>query len=196
MAGAVTDGPPGDAFELVASRQQLAEGVGRMAEAIESDHPDGVTLVAVLKGASVLVADLSRLLRVPVHVEFLAIAPFDGTARRTRVVRDVEGGVAGADVVLVTGTFDTGLTADFVRRHLESAGPRSIRVATLVDRGATGLLPATPDYRVLTVADRFVVGYGLDHQGRHRNLPDLWAFAPGAPMAPGAAPKGDGRLTP
>ena len=79
MAGAVTDGPPGDAFELVASRQQLAEGVGRMAEAIESDHPDGVTLVAVLKGASVLVADLSRLLRVPVHIEFLAIAPFDGT---------------------------------------------------------------------------------------------------------------------
>jgi len=70
MAGAVTDGPPGDPFELVASRQQLAEGVGRMAEAIESDHPDGVTLVAVLKGASVLVADLSRLLRVPVHIEF------------------------------------------------------------------------------------------------------------------------------
>jgi hypoxanthine phosphoribosyltransferase len=189
-------GPPRwspEPLTLVADRHQLHRAVGTVAEAIGADHPDGVTLVAVLKGAVVLVADLARRLPVPVRVEFTALAPFDGRRGRTRVIRDVEGGVTGSDVVLVTGTFDTGLTADFLRRHLDRSAPRSIRVATLVDRGGTGLLPAAPDYRVLTVPDQFVVGYGLDHHGRYRNLRDLWAVDPGAP---GAARKPDGRLDP
>lgn len=181
--------PPGwapvGALELVADRTRLAAAVADVAAAIDHDHPAGVTLVAVLKGSAVLVADLARRLRVPVRIEFTAITPFDGVRSRTRVVREVEGGVTGADVVLVTGTFDTGLTADFLRRHLARAEPRSIRVATLVDRGGTGLLPATPDYRVLRIPDRFVVGYGLDHQGRYRNLPDLWALVPDGPGTTG-----------
>ncbi len=168
-------GSPDPDLRLVADRSTVRSQVERVASQVSSDHPDGLTLVTVLKSAIPFAADLGRALTVPVRFEFVSIAPFDGTEERARLVKDVDGSVANQEVVLVTGTFDTGLTADFLRRHLAVAGPRSVKVATFADKTGQRLLPAVPDYAAVAAPDLFLLGYGLDFGGLYRNLADVWA---------------------
>jgi len=168
-------GTPDPDLLLVADHAEIRRQVARVAAEIEADHPRGLTVVSVLKGSVMFLADVVRELDVPVHVEFIGIAPFDGNEKRARLVKDVERSVTDAEVVVVTGTFDTGLTADFITRHLAAGSPRSIKVATLADKPARRLLPASPDYAAFEAPDRFLLGYGLDYAGRYRNLVDLWA---------------------
>ncbi|QXC61987.1 hypothetical protein KSP35_03970 [Aquihabitans sp. G128] len=96
------------------------------------------------------------------------------------MVKDLDHPIAGEAVVLVTGIVDTGFTADFLRRHLASFEPASVRVAALVDKPVRRILPLVPDYAALEAPDRFLIGYGLDHRGRYRNLRDLWTVDGGA----------------
>ena len=170
-------------LELLADPARLGVEVARVAEEISAQHPDGVTLVGVLKGSVVFLADLARHVTVPTLIDFVAVTPYDGVAGRTRVVKDLDQSIAGRPVVIVTGIVDTGLTADFLRRHLWAADPASVRVATLADRSTRRLLPLTPDYVALEVPDRFLIGYGLDHRGRYRNAPGLWGVDPAAVVA-------------
>lgn len=170
----MTGPPAGRAPRCVARPDELARAVARVAHEIDADHPGGVTLVGVLKSAVVLLADLSRRLTVPARIELVAMAPYDGEAGRTRVVKDLDRPVTDERVVVVTGTVDTGLSLDFLRRHLDGGRPRSLRVAALVDKRARRLVPIEPDYAAVEVADGFLVGYGLDLGGRYRNLPGLW----------------------
>ncbi|MCB1039970.1 MAG: phosphoribosyltransferase family protein [Acidimicrobiales bacterium] len=162
-------------LELVATAAQLDAHVEAVADAIERDHPDGVTLVGVLKGSVVFLSEVARRLRVPTRLELLAVAPYDGAAGRTRVVKDLDRPVEGEDVVLINAIVDTGLTSDFLLRHLHAAGPRSLRVGALADKQARRILPVPIDYVAMEVPDRFLIGYGLDYAGRYRNLRDLWA---------------------
>jgi hypoxanthine phosphoribosyltransferase len=162
-------------LELLADPARLEVEVTRVAAEISADHPDGVTLVGVLKGSVVFLADLARHVTVPTLVDFVAVTPYDGISGRTRVAKDLDQSITDRPVVIVTGIVDTGLTADFLRRHFQGANPSSVRVATLADKAARRLLPLVPSYAALEVPDRFLVGYGLDHQGRYRNVPGLWA---------------------
>lgn len=165
-------GPPD--LELLADPARLEVEITRVAAEISADHPDGVTLVGVLKGSVVFLADLARHVTVPTLVDFVAVTPYDGISGRTRVAKDLDQSITDRPVVIVTGIVDTGLTADFLQRHLHGAHPASVRVATLADKVARRLLPLEPSYAALQVPDRFLIGYGLDHQGRYRNVPGLW----------------------
>ena len=164
--------PPGP--ELFASTARLAKEVTRLAAEISADHPSGVTLIGVLKTSVIFLADLARLITVPVRLDLVAVAPYDGATSRTRMVKDLDQPIGGESVVLVTGLVDTGLTADFLRRHLNGAEPASLRIATLVDKPIRRILPMEPDYTALLGPDRFLIGYGLDYAGRYRNLAGLW----------------------
>ncbi len=161
--------------ELLAGPAELAEATARVAAEIDADHPDGVTVVGVLKGSVVFLADLVRQLTVPARLDLVAVAPYDGTAGRTRVVKDLDQPIDGEAVVLVSGIVDTGLTADFLLRHVKAAGPASVRVATLADKRVRRIVPVTVDYAALDAPDHFLIGYGLDYRGRYRNLGGLWA---------------------
>ncbi len=141
---------------------------------IDAQHPNGVTLVGVLKGSVVFLADLARRLTVPVRIQFLAVAPYDGEAGRTRVVKDLDQSVRGEAIVLVAGIVDTGFTVDFCLRHLRAESPASVRVCALADKRARRLLPVPVDYAAITAPDGFLIGYGLDYAGRYRNVGGLW----------------------
>ena len=166
--------PPTRSPELVADPAELTVQVDRVAAEVAADHADGVVLVGVLKGSVIFLADLARALRVPVRVELVAVAAYDGSLARTRVVKDLDAPVTDEAVVLVTGIVDTGLTADFLTRHLLAVGAGSVAVATLADKQARRLLPLAPTYAALRAPDRFLLGYGLDYRGRYRNLAGLW----------------------
>ena len=167
---------------LLADPHDLADHVRTLAAAISADHPDGVTLVGILKGSVIFLSDLARQITVPTRLEFLAVAPYDGAAGRTRVVKDLDHPVAGEHLVLVTGIVDTGLTADFLLRHLAAGEPASVRVCTLADKRARRIVPVALDYVAFDAPDAFLLGYGLDYAGRYRNLPGLWS-AEGSELA-------------
>jgi hypoxanthine phosphoribosyltransferase len=169
-----TGRPPPEGPELLADAAALHAAVRRIGAAIDADHPEGVVLVGVLKGSLLFLADLARCITVPTRLEVVALAPYDGTSTRTRVLKDVDAPLAGESVVIVSGIVDTGLTADFVHRHLGQLEPATIRLATLADKAARRLIPVRPDYVAVDAPDRFLIGYGLDHLGRYRNLRDLW----------------------
>ncbi len=169
---------------LLAGPDELARCTTDLGRAISTDHPDGVTLVGVLKGSVMFLSDLARCITVPTRLELLAVAPYDGAAGRTRVVKDLDYSVEGEHVVLVTGIVDTGLTADFLLRHLQGFGPASIRVCALADKRARRIVPVPVDYAAIDAPDAFLLGYGLDYAGRYRNLPGLW-------IADGQTPPGD-----
>ena len=149
----------------------LRERVAALADRIAADHPDGVVLVGVLKGALVFLADLARAIRgVDVELDFLAISRYAPDSGRVRILQDLALDVAGRDVVLVEDLVDTGLSLGYLLGHLRARGPRSLDVCALLDRPARRILPLDLRYVGLEIPDVYVLGYGLHHQDRYRNL--------------------------
>ena len=158
--------------ETLLDETAIADTVERLAAEIAADHPDGVVLVGVLKGASIFLADLARALRdVDVQVAFIAISRYAPDSGRVRILHDVDLDLAGRDVVLVEDLVDTGLTLGYLVKHLESQGPRRVEVCTLLDRPARRILPVRVRYVGTEIPDVFVLGYGLHRADLYRNVP-------------------------
>lgn len=157
----------------VADAATIGATVDRLAAEISAAYPDGVVLVAVLKGSLLFLADLGRRLTVPAEVDFLAITAFAPDSGRVRIVKDTDTDLAGRDVVLVEDIVDTGLTLGFLVNELEGRGPASLSVCTLLDKAVRRILPTPIRFRGLEVGDVFLLGYGLDFAGRYRNVDRL-----------------------
>ena len=163
---------PQQAGRVLLDRADLRRAVERLGREIERDFPDGVVLVGVLKGALVFLADLARAIQaVDVVVDFLAISRYAPDSGRVRIVQDVQLDLANRDVVLVEDLLDTGLTCAYLLRHVQALGARRVEVCTLLDRPVRRIVPIAPRYVGDTIDDVFVLGFGLHHQDRYRNLP-------------------------
>ncbi len=151
----------------------LRERVAALAARITADHPDGVVLVGVLKGALVFLADLARAIRdVDVQLDFLAISRYAPDSGRVRILQDLALDVAGRDVVLVEDLIDTGLTLAYLLGHVRERGPRRVEVCALLDRAERRIVPLEVRYVGIEVpGDAFLLGYGLHFAERYRNLP-------------------------
>ena len=141
-------------------------------------------LVGALKASIVFVADLSRALPILHHVDFIELAAYDGDREtgghsRIRFLKDLDADVAGRDVLVVEDVVDTGLTLRYLCRSFALRAPRSLAVATLLDRPYRRLVGDLPvRYVGFTVPDELYVGYGFDLDERFRNLPDLHVLRP------------------
>lgn len=160
--------------EPLLDRARIAATVDRLGAEIAVDHPDGVVLVGVLKGAAILLADLARAVRGPaVEVTCISISRFAPDSGRVRILHDVDLDLTDRDVVLVEDLVDTGLTANFLIRTLRDRGARRVSVCALLDRTVRRVVPLEIAYRGVEIDDAFVVGYGLHVGDRYRNLPDI-----------------------
>ena len=167
MSGA-TPPPPAVLLDEVA----IATRVERLTQAIMADHPDGVVLVGVLKGALIFTADLVRAISgVDVTVDFIAISRYAPDSGRVRILHDVSLDVHGRDVVLVEDLVDTGLTLGYLLGHLRARSPRRLEVCTLLDRPARRIVPLPVRYVGEEIPDVYVLGYGLHRADLYRNLP-------------------------
>jgi len=132
--------------------------------------------VGVLKGSFMFLADLVRAIPLPdVEVDFIGVSSYQG-AESTGVVRithDLARSIEGEDVLLVEDIVDTGLTVHYLLDNLATRHPRSLQVAALLHKPSRAKVQVPVDYTGFTIEDRFVVGYGLDHDGRLRNLPHV-----------------------
>jgi hypoxanthine phosphoribosyltransferase len=153
----------------------LHAGVARVAAEVSAAYPEGVLLVAVLKGSVWFLADLVRALTVPCQVDFLAISSYAEGTGRVRIVKDLDADIAGRDVVLVEDVVDTGLTLTYVLGELARRDPKSLEVCALLDKVARRIVPAPVRFVAFEVGDEFVLGYGLDFGERYRNLDEVVA---------------------
>jgi hypoxanthine phosphoribosyltransferase len=152
--------------------EQIAERVRALGAQIAADHPDGVVLVGVLKGALIFLADLARAIEgIDVLVDFIAISRYAPDSGRVRILHDVSIDLEGRDVVVVEDLVDTGLTLAYLLAHLRAREPRSLAVCTLLDRRVRRIVPFDADYVGVEIADVFVLGYGLHRADLYRNVP-------------------------
>ena len=154
----------------------VAAHVARLGAEIERDHPDGVVLIGVLKGALIFVADLARSITgVPVELDFMSISRFAPDSGRVKILHDLDSDISGRDVVVVEDMVDTGLTLAYLMGQLRDRGPRSLSACTLLDRPSRRIVPHELRYRGFELADEFVLGYGLHARDLYRNLPFIAA---------------------
>lgn len=148
----------------------LRETVGRLGAELSDAYDDGVVLVGLLKGGLIFLADLVRAMTITPIVDFLAVTPYTEETGRVRIVKDLDMDIAGRDVVLVDGVVDTGLTTTYLLGELDGRSPRSLEVCTLVDKTSRRVVPVPLRFVGLATEVPYVVGYGLDHAERYRNL--------------------------
>ncbi len=159
----------------------IKEAVKRLGSEIGGDHPQGVVIVGVLKGSICLMADLARAIpeSIPVQFDFLAISSYGRGGGRVRLLKDLDLDICGERVVLVEDIVDTGLTMTYVLGELRRREPASLEACVLIDRPARRIVPVDIRYTGFTIPDEYVIGYGLDHEGKYRNVRDLLAVDPG-----------------
>ena len=158
---------------LIAS-EDIQRRVRELAAEITRDHPLGVHLVGVLKGACIFLADLARALECDVTMDFIAVSSYGSSTRssgQVRLLKDLDHSLEGRHVVIIEDIVDTGLTLTYLQEILRARAPRSLRTACLLSKPSRREVDVTVDYVGFTIDDRFVVGYGLDHHERYRNLP-------------------------
>jgi hypoxanthine phosphoribosyltransferase len=167
---------PHDIHSLL-SEQQLTQRVEELARQISADYAGKQPLVVgVLKGAWVFMADLARRLTIPVRCDFVKLSSYGNDTTTTGCVQlhlDVSSPVEGRDILVIEDIVDTGTCVVWLLDHLRRKGPASVRVCALLDKPARRLTPVAIDYVGFTIADHFVVGYGIDWQERYRQLPSV-----------------------
>ena len=150
----------------------IATQVGRLGCEIAADHPGGVLLIGVLKGALIFLADLARAVPdIDVEIDFISISRFAPDTGRVKILHDVEADITGRDVVLVEDIVDTGLTLAYLVGQLEARGPRRLATCAMLDRPGRRIVPQALDYRGFELADQYVLGYGLHLRDLYRNVP-------------------------
>jgi hypoxanthine phosphoribosyltransferase len=157
---------------VLVDERAIKAHVERIAGRITSDHPEGVVLVGVLKGALIFLADLVRAItEIDVIVDFLAISRYAPDSGRVQILKDLDIDVEGRDVVIVEDLVDTGLTLAYLLAHVRERAPRSLDVCTLLNRPVRRIVPLSVRYVGEEIDDVFVLGYGLHQADLYRNVP-------------------------
>lgn len=169
-------------MQILLDPSQLSQGVDRLAQQIEADYAGrSVTVVGVLSGCVVLLADLIRRLKLPIRVGHVQARSYRGQSTRPGELT-IEAGllpdVEGHDVLLVDDIFDTGHTLEALVGNVTAAGAASVRTAVLLRKQGRQEVPLAPNYAAFDIPDVFVVGYGMDYNDRYRNLPYVAAMEP------------------
>lgn len=160
------------------SHEQIQQRVRELALEIRRAYPTdaAIHLVAVLKGAFMFLADLVRFMPGPVTLDFMALASYgDGTTTsgEVRVLKDLDYGLEGRDVVIVDDIVDTGLTLMYLQGILRARSPKSLRTACLLSKPSRRKVDVPIEYVGFSIDDRFVAGYGLDYAEQYRNLREI-----------------------
>lgn len=166
--------------EILVQPDELARRVRELGAQISEDYAGrDLLLICVLKGAMFFVSDLMRELDVPCEVDFMAVASYGSATDSSGVVRilkDLDAAIEGRDVLIVEDIVDSGLTLHYLLRNLGARNPASMEVCALLTKPERRKVELEPRYVGFEIPNRFVIGYGLDHAERYRNLPFVAAL--------------------
>ncbi len=171
-----------DIDEILITGEEIQAKIRELAEQITEDYRGrDLLLVGVLKGAFVLMADLSRHIRLPLQFDFMAVSSY-GAATKTsgvvRILKDLDHEIEQRDVLVVEDIVDSGLTLQYLLRNLSTRKPASLEVCALMQKSDVQQVPLNIKYRGFEIPPVFVIGYGLDYAERYRNLPFVATLRP------------------
>jgi hypoxanthine phosphoribosyltransferase len=173
-----------DIDRVLITGDEIQAKIRELGERITEDYRGKeLLLVGVLKGAFVVMADLSRHIRLPLRFDFMAVSSY-GAATKTsgvvRILKDLDHDVDGLDVLLVEDIVDSGLTLAYLLRNLRARRPASLEVCALMQKPDVQRVQVDIRYRGFDIPPEFVVGYGLDYAEKYRNLPYVATLKPEA----------------
>lgn len=170
--------------QVFISKDELAEICQRLGQQISADYRDKeIVLVGVLRGAVVFMADLMRQINVPCEIDFMSVSSYSGTESTgvVKIIKDLDQNITGKHIIIVEDIIDSGLTLSHLRDLLLTREPASVRICTCFDKPDRRRAEVKVDYIGRVIPDEFIVGYGLDYEGKYRNLPDVCIYCePGA----------------
>ena len=171
-----------DLSSILFTKEQIAQKVAELAQRIDRDYEGrDVLLVGVLKGAVPVMADLMRELQGQYPMDWMAVSSYGSGTKSSGVVRilkDLDTDLHGKDVLIVEDVIDSGLTLSWLRTNLESRGPASVEICTLLRKPDAAKTDIDVRYVGWDIPNEFVVGYGLDFAEQYRNLDCIATLAP------------------
>ena len=166
--------PHPDISRILLDEEKIRERVRELGGQISRDYAGrSLTLIAILKGSVVFMADLMRAIEGDVSVDFMSLSSYVGTdsSGEVRVLLDLRESISGKDVLIVEDIIDTGLTLHYLQGNLRTRGPKSLEICTLLDKPDCRKAKVKAKYTGFAIPNEFVVGYGLDYNEKYRNLP-------------------------
>ena len=161
--------------KILYTEEQIKARVDELARQIEKDYEgEELILLCTLKGAVLFMADMMKAINLDTMIDFIAASSYgSGTSSSgfVKVTKDVSMDLYNKNVLIIEDIVDSGTTLKFMKEYLQDRNPKSVRIATLLDKPARRTADVTPDYVGFTVDDLFIIGYGLDYDQRYRNLP-------------------------
>lgn len=171
-----------DLEEVLYTAEQIQNRINELAADIDRDYADkDVLIVGVLKGAVMVMADLSRALTSHIAMDWMAVSSYGSGTKSSGVVRilkDLDADLMNRHVLIVEDIIDSGLTLSWLKANLESRGPASVEICTLLRKPDAAKVPITVKYVGYDIPNKFVVGYGLDFAEKYRNLDCIGILAP------------------
>jgi len=160
------------------SAAKIALRIDALGAQIAQDYQGlDLRMVTVLKGGMFFLSDLCRAADLPLRIDFMAVSSYGaGSPGVVRITKDLDDSIENAHVLVVEDIVDTGLTLSYVLRMLRARNPSSLKVCTLFDKDVRRIVEPVITYSGFRVADKFLVGYGLDFMGKYRNLPDVFSL--------------------
>jgi hypoxanthine phosphoribosyltransferase len=169
-------------FRVLISAEQIRQRIEELGAEIDRENPGGepVYLIAVLKGACMFLADLARAMKTPARIEFIGISSY-GRGKKSsgevKITKDLDVSIEGHHVIIVEDILDSGVTLSYLAKVMTQRKPKSLRIATLLDKPERRQSQVRVDYVGFKIPDEFVVGYGLDYAEDYRNLKDVCIFS-------------------
>lgn len=172
-----------DVLHIMIDDKTVQARVHELAQQIDNDYADkgDLLLVCVLKGGYMFLADLSRALKRPHELDFLAISSYGAGTKSSgavQIIMDLKAPIEERHVLIIEDIIDSGRTLQYLRRSLEARRPASVRICTLLSKPARREVDVPVDYTGFEIPDEFVVGYGLDFAEEYRNFPYIAVLKP------------------
>ena len=165
-------------LRVLISAEQIQTRIRELGEKISADYPTGnLHMICILKGAVFFMTDLARAMKRDVQLDFMGISTYGKgktSSGEVKVTKDLDISLEGADVLIVEDIVDSGVTLNYLTQVLKQRNPKSVRIATLLDKPEHRQRMVDVQYVGFKIPDEFVVGYGLDFAEDYRNLKDIW----------------------
>lgn len=162
-------------IKILFTEKEVDARIRQMGEQISRDYAGKkLHLICVLKGGSFFMCELAKRITVPVTMDFMSVSSYGGDTKSSgvvKIVKDLDEPLRDREVLVVEDIVDSGRTLSYLFELLEQRGPKSLALCALLDKPDRRIVEVKADYTGFEIADKFVVGYGLDYNQRYRNLP-------------------------
>ena len=164
-----------DVEKILLSEEQIAEKVKELGAQITKDYEgEKLLIVTILKGSVIFAADLLREIKIPVEIDFMCLSSYGSGSKSSgvvKIIKDLNEPIEGKNVLIIEDILDSGNTLSNLVQLLGTRNPKSVKIATLLDKPDRRVAHVDVAYKGFSIPDEFVVGYGLDYAEKYRNIP-------------------------